>query len=142
MPANQLSSADRERVYQWILELASPDTREHALLELRYTVDNDDLWENLLLFFNFLSIYLSIYFFLFLILVIPYALWSAIITWFIIVTLVKNVRLLLIWHQCYGIPLVCSFLSLLLFCVKIMVPTCSYFCIHNYKKGSSKYITF
>lgn len=32
--ANQLSAADRERVYQWILELASPDTREHALLEL------------------------------------------------------------------------------------------------------------
>jgi len=31
--ANQ-SSADRERVYQWILELASPETREHALLEL------------------------------------------------------------------------------------------------------------
>jgi len=34
IPANQLSSADREKVYQWILELASPDTREHALLEL------------------------------------------------------------------------------------------------------------
>lgn len=35
---SQLSTADRERVYQWILELASPDTREHALLELRYCV--------------------------------------------------------------------------------------------------------
>jgi len=34
MANNQLSSTDRERVYQWILELASPDTREHALLEL------------------------------------------------------------------------------------------------------------
>jgi len=32
--SNQLSTADRERVYQWILDLASPDTREHALLEL------------------------------------------------------------------------------------------------------------
>ncbi|XP_002167359.2 CCR4-NOT transcription complex subunit 9 isoform X1 [Hydra vulgaris] len=30
----QLSTADREHVYQWILELASPETREHALLEL------------------------------------------------------------------------------------------------------------
>ena len=26
---------DREKMYQWIIELASPDTRENALLELR-----------------------------------------------------------------------------------------------------------
>ena len=32
--SDRLSTADRERVYQWILELASPESREHALLEL------------------------------------------------------------------------------------------------------------
>jgi len=26
---------DREKIYQWIIELASPETRENALLELR-----------------------------------------------------------------------------------------------------------
>ena len=26
---------DREQVYQWILDLTPPDTREHALIELR-----------------------------------------------------------------------------------------------------------
>ena len=26
---------DREKIYQWIVELASPETRENALLELR-----------------------------------------------------------------------------------------------------------
>ena len=35
---NQLSATARESVYQWILELASPETREHALLELRYKI--------------------------------------------------------------------------------------------------------
>ena len=28
------SAVDREKVYQWIIELAAPDTREAALLEL------------------------------------------------------------------------------------------------------------
>ena len=37
-PPNQLSATARESVYQWILELASPETREHALLELRYKI--------------------------------------------------------------------------------------------------------
>lgn len=32
-PANQ--TVERERVYQWILELTNPETRENALLELR-----------------------------------------------------------------------------------------------------------
>lgn len=27
---------DREKIYQWIVELSSPDTRENALLELRF----------------------------------------------------------------------------------------------------------
>lgn len=34
LTASQLSATDREKVYEWILELASPDSREHALLEL------------------------------------------------------------------------------------------------------------
>jgi len=29
---------EREKIYTWVLELSSPDTREHALLELRYFV--------------------------------------------------------------------------------------------------------
>lgn len=29
------SSVDRDQVYTWILELINPDTREHALIELR-----------------------------------------------------------------------------------------------------------
>ena len=28
-------NVDREQVYSWILELTNPDTREHALIELR-----------------------------------------------------------------------------------------------------------
>lgn len=28
-------AVDRDKIYQWILELTSPDTRENALLELR-----------------------------------------------------------------------------------------------------------
>lgn len=32
-PANQ--TVDKEKIYQWILELTSPETRENALLELR-----------------------------------------------------------------------------------------------------------
>lgn len=28
-------TVDREKVYQWIVELANPETRENALLELR-----------------------------------------------------------------------------------------------------------
>lgn len=31
-----LSEMEREKIYTWVLELSSPDTREHALLELRY----------------------------------------------------------------------------------------------------------
>ena len=30
------SAVDREQVYSWILELTNPETREHALIELRY----------------------------------------------------------------------------------------------------------
>jgi len=30
-----MSQAEREKVYQWISELTSPDTRENALQELR-----------------------------------------------------------------------------------------------------------
>ena len=33
--ASQLQQIDREKIYQWIVELASPDSRENALLELR-----------------------------------------------------------------------------------------------------------
>lgn len=33
-PASQ--PVDRDKIYQWILELTNPDTRENALLELRY----------------------------------------------------------------------------------------------------------
>ncbi len=40
-PANQstvaaLAQVEREKVFQWIIELASPESRENALLELRY----------------------------------------------------------------------------------------------------------
>ena len=31
----QQQQVDRDKIYQWIVELASPDTRENALLELR-----------------------------------------------------------------------------------------------------------
>lgn len=30
-----IPQVEREKIYQWIIELASPDTRENALLELR-----------------------------------------------------------------------------------------------------------
>jgi CCR4-NOT transcription complex subunit 9 len=33
-PANQ--TVEREKVFQWILELTNPETRENALLELRW----------------------------------------------------------------------------------------------------------
>ena len=33
--AQPMQQVDREKMYQWIIELASPDTRENALLELR-----------------------------------------------------------------------------------------------------------
>lgn len=32
--SSALSEMDREKIYTWVLELSSPDTREHALLEL------------------------------------------------------------------------------------------------------------
>jgi len=35
-PANLQSSVDRDKIYQWIVELSHPETRENALLELRY----------------------------------------------------------------------------------------------------------
>ena len=35
-PSTQLSPAEREKVYNWILELTNMKTREHALVELRY----------------------------------------------------------------------------------------------------------
>lgn len=28
-------TVDRDKIYQWIIELTNPDTRENALLELR-----------------------------------------------------------------------------------------------------------
>jgi hypothetical protein len=37
-PANLQSSVDRDKIYQWIIELSNPETRENALLELRYSV--------------------------------------------------------------------------------------------------------
>lgn len=33
-PANLQSSVDRDKIYQWIIELSNPETRENALLEL------------------------------------------------------------------------------------------------------------
>lgn len=33
-PANHQQSVDRDKIYQWIIELSHPDTRENALLEL------------------------------------------------------------------------------------------------------------
>ena len=36
------SAVDREKVYQWIIELAAPDTREAALLELSKKRKEDD----------------------------------------------------------------------------------------------------
>ena len=33
--AQQNQQVDSEKIFQWIIELASPDTRENALLELR-----------------------------------------------------------------------------------------------------------
>ena len=33
--SSNLSEMEREKIYTWVLELSSPDTREHALLELR-----------------------------------------------------------------------------------------------------------
>ena len=33
-----LSDAEREKIYSWIIELSNAETREHALLELRYTI--------------------------------------------------------------------------------------------------------
>ena len=35
-PANQ--TVEREKVFQWILELTNPETRENALLELRCVI--------------------------------------------------------------------------------------------------------
>jgi hypothetical protein len=34
-PANLQSSVDRDKIYQWIMELSNPETRENALQELR-----------------------------------------------------------------------------------------------------------
>ena len=34
-PPLQQQQVDRDKIYHWIIELASPDTRENALLELR-----------------------------------------------------------------------------------------------------------
>ena len=33
-PGSAGGNVDREKIYQWIIELSSPDTREAALLEL------------------------------------------------------------------------------------------------------------
>ena len=35
-PPVVLSQGEREKIYNWIIELTSPDTRENALQELRY----------------------------------------------------------------------------------------------------------
>jgi hypothetical protein len=37
-PANLQTSVDRDKIYQWIVELSNPETRENALLELRYCI--------------------------------------------------------------------------------------------------------
>ena len=34
--ATQIQNVDREKIYQWIVELSHTETRENALLELRY----------------------------------------------------------------------------------------------------------
>jgi len=34
-PQSAMQQVDRDKIYLWIVELASPDTRENALLELR-----------------------------------------------------------------------------------------------------------
>lgn len=34
-PANLQPGVDREKIYQWIVELSNPEQRENALLELR-----------------------------------------------------------------------------------------------------------
>lgn len=33
-----MSQVDREKIYQWIIELTNPETRENALQELRYAL--------------------------------------------------------------------------------------------------------
>jgi CCR4-NOT transcription complex subunit 9 len=38
MQGASMTQGEREKVYQWISELTSPDTRENALQELRYTL--------------------------------------------------------------------------------------------------------
>lgn len=35
MPGASMTQGEREKVYQWISELTSPETRENALQELR-----------------------------------------------------------------------------------------------------------
>jgi hypothetical protein len=39
-----ITAADRERIYAWINEITAPETRETALLELRYSVVESILW--------------------------------------------------------------------------------------------------
>ena len=38
LPPSQPTKTDREKIYQWIIELASPESRENSLLELRYSI--------------------------------------------------------------------------------------------------------
>lgn len=35
-PQNVMSMAEKEMIYQWVLDIPNPETREKALLELRY----------------------------------------------------------------------------------------------------------
>lgn len=35
MAGSVTTTPEREKIYQWIIELSSPDTRENALQELR-----------------------------------------------------------------------------------------------------------
>jgi hypothetical protein len=69
-PANLQSTVDRDKIYQWIVELSNPETRENALLELRYfIVSNEQVLEALQFAFiwhSLLSDLSQIYFFLYL----------------------------------------------------------------------------
>lgn len=33
-----IQAVDKEKIFQWIIELSNPETRENALLELRFVI--------------------------------------------------------------------------------------------------------
>jgi hypothetical protein len=58
-PANLQSSVDRDKIYQWIVELSNPETRENALQELRcfeFTVTITEVLFRILEMLDFLVI--------------------------------------------------------------------------------------